>query len=162
MMGQPGSQHTSQPANHPPDMAARESREAPDIGQPRTGPGGPTPGAGHAPDPFPPPAHEVQTAGHASAAPSTAAANCSDGGTPGDATSGEAPTEGPPQAHAESNNRAATPKHPGAQQTGGRRLADTLATTNLITPSWRPAGAPPQQTQRQLPHAATRSHEATI
>ena len=45
VMGQPGSQHASKPANHPPEMAARESSEASDTGQPSTGLGGPTPGA---------------------------------------------------------------------------------------------------------------------
>ena len=37
--GQPKNQHASTPANRPPDMAARESGEAPDAGQPGTRPG---------------------------------------------------------------------------------------------------------------------------
>ena len=54
------------------------------------------------------------------------------------------------------------PSRPSAQPTGGRRPADTPTTKNLSTPSWSPAGAPPTLTCRQLPCAATRSHEATI
>ena len=41
-----------------------------------------------------------------------APAHCSDMGTPGDATSAEAPTQGPPQAHAESGTQATTPDTP--------------------------------------------------
>ena len=106
---QPGNQHASTPANRPPDMAARRSSEAPDTGPPGTGPGGPTLGAGHAADAPPPPAHGAQTAVHAGTAPSTAQAHPSDAGTAGDSTSGEAATQGPPQAHAGSGARATTP-----------------------------------------------------
>ena len=105
--GKPGDQHASTPANRPPDMAASETSEAPD-----TEPGAPTPGTGHAADPPPPPAHEAQTAGPAGTAPSTAPAHRSDTGAPGDATSGEARTQGLPQAHAELNARATTPGTP--------------------------------------------------
>ena len=112
MTGQPSNQHASTPANCPPDIAARESSEAPDAGQPGTGPGGSTPGGGHAADPPSPPAHGAQTAGHTGTAPSTAPAHRSDVGTPGDATSREAPTQGPPQAPAESDAHATTPDTP--------------------------------------------------
>ena len=112
LTGQPANQHASTPANRPPDMAARESSKAPNTGQTGTGPGGPTPGAGHAADPPPPPAHEAQTAGHAGTPASTAPAHRNDKGTPGDATSREAPTQGPPQAHAESATRATSPNTP--------------------------------------------------
>ena len=46
------------------------------------------------------------------AAPSTAIADRSDTGAPGDATSRESPTRGPPQAQAESKARATTPDMP--------------------------------------------------
>ena len=107
--GQPGNWHASTPANRLPDMAARESSQARDTGAPCTEP---TPGAGHAADPPPPPAHGAQTAGHTGTAQSTALARRSDAGTPGDAMSAEAPTQGPPQAHAESDARATTPDTP--------------------------------------------------
>ena len=110
--GQPSNQHASMPANRPPDMVARKCSEAPVAGQPGTGPGGATLGAGHAADPPQQPAQGAQTAGHASTAPSTAPAHCSDAGTPGDAMSREAPTQGPPQAQAESDARATTPDTP--------------------------------------------------
>ena len=112
MTSQPGNQHTSTPENRPPDMAACESSEAPDTGPPGTGPGGPTPGNGHAADPPPPPAHEAQTAGPTGTAPSTAPAHRSNTGTTGEATSGESPTQGPPQAWAEPDARVTTPDTP--------------------------------------------------
>ena len=110
--GKPGNQHASTPANRPPDMAARAWSEAPNTGQPGTGPGRPTPGGEHAANPHPPPAHGAQTAGHAATAPSMAPAHRSNTGTPGDATSGEAPAQGPPLAHTESDARATTPDTP--------------------------------------------------
>ena len=113
MTRQPGNQHASMPTNRPPDMAARESSETPDTGQPGTGPGGPTPGAAHAANPPQPPAQEAQTAGQTGNAPSTAPAPRNDMSTPGDATSGEAPNPGPHQAHANSDTWATsldTPK----------------------------------------------------
>ena len=64
MTGKPGSQHASKPANHQPDMMARESNEAPDTAQPGTGPGGPTPGARH--DDDPPPSARARGADHGS------------------------------------------------------------------------------------------------
>ena len=112
MTGQPNNQQSSRPANRPPDMEARESSEAPDACQPDTGPGGPTPDAEHAAAPPQPTAHGAETAGHAGAAPSTAPAHRSYAGVPGDATSREAPRQGPPQAHAESEARANTPDTP--------------------------------------------------
>ena len=57
--GQPNDRHARTPTNHLPDMAARESSEAPDAGQPSTGPGGPTPDAEHAADP-----HHQPPTGH--------------------------------------------------------------------------------------------------
>ena len=51
--GQLGNQQASTPANRRPDMAAHESSEARDTGQPGTGPGGWQPGARHAADPPP-------------------------------------------------------------------------------------------------------------
>ena len=93
-------------------MAARGDSKAPDTGPPSTRPGGPSPGTGHAADPPPSPAHEAQTAGPADTAPSTARAHRSDTETPGDATSGEAQTQGPPQAQAEPDARATTPDTP--------------------------------------------------
>ena len=110
--GQPSNQHASTPANGPPDMAARESSEAPDTGKTGTGPGGRMPGAGRAAEPPQPPAHRAKTVNHAGTAPSTAPAHRRHAGTPGDATSREAPTQGPPQAHAESDARATTPDKP--------------------------------------------------
>ena len=62
--------------------------------------------------PSPPPDHKAQTAGHTGTAPSTAPAHRSDTGTSGAATSREAPTQGPPQAHKESDARAITPNMP--------------------------------------------------
>ena len=112
MKGQPNNQHGRTPANRPPDTAARESNGAPHARPPITGPGGPTPDAEHAAAPPPPMAHGAQTAGHASTAPSTAAAHQSDTGAPGDARSREATTRAPPQAHAESDARATTPDMP--------------------------------------------------
>ena len=114
LTGQPSNQHARTPANCPPDMAARETSEAPDTGQPGTGLGGPTPGARHAADPPRPPAHGAQTTGHAGTAPSTAPAYRNYAGTPGDSTSTEAPGQGPTQAQAASDARATKldrPKH---------------------------------------------------
>ena len=112
MASQPKNQHASMPANCPPDMAACGSGEAPDACQPGRGPGGPTPDAEHAAGLPPPTTHGAQTAGHAGAAPSTAPAHRSDTGAPGDAATGEAPTRGPPRAHAESEARTTTPEMP--------------------------------------------------
>ena len=112
LMDLPNKQRTSTPANRPPDVTARESSEAPDASQPSTGGGRPTPNAKHAAGPTPPTAHGAETAGHADAAPSTAPARRSDARAPGDATSGEASTWDPPEAHEESEDRATTPDTP--------------------------------------------------
>ena len=71
-------QHASRPATRLPDMAARESSEARDAGQPvqdlkdrRWSPSMP-------PSPPPPPANRAQTAGHAGVAPSKAPARRGD------------------------------------------------------------------------------------
>ena len=100
------------PANHPQDMAARGSGEAPDANKPGSGPEQTTQDAGHAASLPPSTAHGAQTAGHARAAPSTAPAHGSNAGALGGAASGEAPTLGPPRARAESEARAITPDMP--------------------------------------------------
>ena len=112
LTGWPNSQRANTPANRPPDIATSKSSEAPEADQPGTGPEGPTPDAEHASGPPPLTAREAQTAGHAGAAPSTARAHHSDTGAPGDATSREAPTRGPPHTHAESESRATTADTP--------------------------------------------------
>ena len=94
--GQPGNQRASAPANRLPDMAASGSDEAPDAGQPGTGPGGPTPDDGHAAGLPTQTAHGAQRAGHAGAAPSKALAHRSDASAPGNAASGDSPPRGPP------------------------------------------------------------------
>ena len=110
--GKPGSQHAGKSSHHPPDMAAHESSEAPDTGQPATGLWGPTPGAGQGADPPSTARPGGADRRHAGAAPCTAPAHRSDTGTPGDAASGEAQTQVPPQAHEESNTRATCPNPP--------------------------------------------------
>ena len=90
-------------------MAEREGSEALDTGQPVWDLGH----GGRALDMPPTPPNDPVT-GHRPRVrlASTAPAHGSNAGTPGDATSGEAPTQGPPQAHAESDARATTPDTP--------------------------------------------------
>ena len=82
-----------------------------DTGQPVTGPGAPTPGARHALTPrhHPPTGLTLRVTG---TAPTTVLTHRCDAGTPGDAASREAPTQGPPQAHAESHARTTAPDTP--------------------------------------------------
>ena len=150
MTGQRGGENASKPANHPPDMAARESSEALDTCQPGTGPGRPTRGVQHAADP--PPRRSISSPSEPQRHGHARGCNVQGGHRPRahlkprrSPTSGQQP-----------------PTHPSAQPTGGSCLADTPATTTLSTPSWRPAGAPSQRTRGQLPPAATQSHEAII
>ena len=105
--GQPDDQCAS-----PPDMAASGSVEAPDAGQPGTGPGEQVPDAECAAGLPPPTAHGAQPAGRTGAAPFVAPAHCSDAGAPGNAVSGEAPLQGQPGAHAKSEARTTTPDTP--------------------------------------------------
>ena len=109
---QQGNKRASAPANRPPNTVTSGSDEAPDAGQPGTGPGGPMPDAGHAAGHPPPTAHGAQPAGHAGAAPPTAPAHRSDGSAPKNAASREAPPRGLPGAHAKSEARATTPDMP--------------------------------------------------
>ena len=100
------------PANGPADMASRGSGEAPDAGQPGTGPGRTRPDAEHFEGLPPPTTPGAQAAGHAGAASSTGPAHRSDAGAPDHAAFGEAPTRGPPRVHTESEARATTPDKP--------------------------------------------------
>ena len=122
MTCQPKNQHASTPAIRRPDMAARESSEAPDAGQPGTGPGGPPPDAEHDASLPPPTTQRAQTAGHAGVAPSMAPAHRSDAGALGDTASGKAPTRGPPRVHADSKVRATTPNMPKREADRGTSL----------------------------------------
>ena len=83
LTSQPSNRQASTPANRPPDIAARESSEAPDAGQPGTGTGDPRRVPSTPLPPPPPPAHGAETAGHAGAAPSTAPAHRRDAGRVG-------------------------------------------------------------------------------
>ena len=113
--GQLNKQHASTPPNRPPDMTARESSEAPDAGQPGTGPGGPTP---NAEPPPPPPTNRPRGTDRGSRGRrSNHAPACrSNAGAPWDTTSQEAPTRGPPQANWEPEARATTPDTPRRNQ----------------------------------------------
>ena len=93
-------------------MAASGSDEAPDAGQPGTGPGELVPDAEHAAGLPPATAHGAQPAGHADAAPYAAPAHHSNTDAPENAASEETPPQGPPGAHAKSENRAATADMP--------------------------------------------------
>ena len=94
------------------NMTTSGSDQAPDVGQPCTGPGQPAPDAEHAAGLPPPTAHRAQFAGRADAAPFLAPAHHRDAGAPGNAASGEVPPQGPLGANAKSKARAAIPDMP--------------------------------------------------
>ena len=160
--GKPKDHHARTQANRPPDMEAHESSAAPEAEQPGTGPGGQTLDAVHAAAP-PHQPHTVRTPRVTRAPPHPRPKQTA-------ATQARWGTQHP-GGHGHGAHLKATPgpkpgqPHPtcrNARPTGERRPVDTPARKTLSTPSWSPAGVPPTQTQRQLPRAATQSHETTI
>ena len=89
---------------------------------------------GMPPAPPPPPAHGAQGAGHADTAPSKAPAHRSHVSTPRDTTSKEAPTQGPPKTHGESDARATTPDTPKRATNQGRSPVGHNGTKTLLMP----------------------------
>ena len=146
--GQPNKQHASTPANPPPDVTARESSEAPDAGQPGTGPGGPTPNAEHSAPP--PPTNRPRATNRGSRGrcpihgPSTPQQRRRTGGRhdPGGADTG--PTSSPGGVRSPGNHT----RHAQARRRLFRRLHGVLQECSPHRPNARRPAQPPGATRQ--------------